>query len=359
MREQLENDLVLAITPYVDKSHMSEVKFAITIAVSQYDISKSETALTVYEGDINENIMKRFLAAKIAQGCSKRTITYYKSSVGFVLETIGKPYMDITADDIRLYLAQRIHSDGVSKATANNERRNLSSFYGWLQKEEILLKNPMNKIDTIKETKAKKKAYSLMDLEKIRMACRTKRESALVEFLISTWCRVSEVLEVKISDINGDKLTVHGKGDKYREVYLNAKAILAVDQYLKERHDNNPYLFAGSRCSASSSEFHEACIRNKTSFSLWYTVPELVNSGDNIPDPSIVENTIRNIGKRAGVENVHPHRFRRTGATMALRAGMPITTVSKLLGHESIETTQIYLDISDEELEQAHRKYVV
>lgn len=221
MKDELINDLTIALMPYVQDTQ--ELKMAITVVLGKYEVQKAETALTVYEGDINEQIMKRFIAAKIAQGCSMRTIKYYQTDITKSLMEIGKPYMDVTTDDIRYLLAVRIRRDGISKTTANNNRRNLSAFYGWLQKEEILLKNPMAKIDSIKETKKKKKAYSLLDLEKIRMGCRTNRERAMVEFLSSTWCRVAEMSEVKISDIGNGKVTVHGKGDKYRECFLNAR----------------------------------------------------------------------------------------------------------------------------------------
>ena len=358
MKSQLENELVIALTPYLSNLNVQDLKMRIEMTLADYEISKSEHALTVYEGDANELILKRFLSAKIAQGCSKRTIGYYRDTVARILECIGKSYNDVTADDIRLYLAMRIQKDGVSKATADNERRNLSAFYGWLQKEEILLKNPMTKVENIKITKTKKRAYSLMDLEKIRIGCRTKREKAMVEVLASTWCRVSEVLEMKISDIRGSELEVHGKGDKYRTVYFNARALLAIHEYLNERIDTSPYLFPGCVYKASQQEFKDLLKKNGVKRNEWYKIPEMV-SLNGIPDVSIIENTVRSIGKRAGVEKAHPHRFRRTGATMALRQGMPITTVSKLLGHESVETTQIYLDISDEELQQAHSKYVI
>lgn len=362
MKDQLENDLIVALASLIPNDRVQDAKMRITMAVSKYDVTLAETALTVWEGDKNELIFRRFFAAKLAKGLSKKTLGYYRHTLNWFFHTIEKNYDEVTADDIRLYLATRVQRDGVSKATANNERRNLSSFYGWLQTEEILLHNPMNKIDAIKETKKKKKAYSLLDLEKIRTGCRTSREKAIVEVLASTWCRVTELLEMKISDIEGDKLEVHGKGDKYRTVYLNARAQIALQGYLSERKDNSPYLFPGCRYTATSREFKDLLYaRGLTSLEergLWYTIPELVDDR-SLGDPSRIESVVRTIGARAGVDKVHPHRFRRTGATMALRQGMPITTVQKLLGHESLETTQIYLDVSDEDIEQAHRRYVV
>lgn len=356
MKRELEDDLVNTLSPYLKDISAQDMRMRIEMVLANYDVSKSERALTVFEGDINEAILKRFLAAKIAQGCSPRTITYYKNSITITLEKINKPYMDVTADDIRLYLAYRIHKDQVSKTTANNERRNLSAFYGWLQREEILLKNPMTKVDAVKVTKKKKKAFEQMEIEKLRDKCRSKRESAMIEILLSTWARVSEVVQVRIDDIHDNHLIVHGKGAKDREVYLNAKAILAIKNYLAERNDKNPYLFP--RCKYAGDVRKMSAGKQRKLECRWYTDPEFVHESNHM-EKSTLESIVREIGKRADVSNVHPHRFRRTGATIALRNGMPLIQVSKLLGHENIGTTQIYLDISDEELEQAHRRYVI
>ena len=352
MKEQLENELITAIQPYVKQGHEEDAKMHILMALSNYEVRKEETSLTIYEGDVNESILKRFLMAKIARGLSPRTVSYYKSSITMTLETIGKPYYEITPEDIRVYLALRVQRDGVSKTTANNERRNLSAFYCWLQKEEILLKNPMNKVEAIKETKKKKKAFEQIELERMRYACKTSMETALLEVMISTWARVTEIAEMRINEISGTKITVHGKGDKERDVYLSPKAQLALQTFLNERSDDNPYVFPRAKYAGDIQKFTKRG-RKKSE---WWKESELVGSGHR--DASTIESTIRRIGKDAGVPNAHPHRFRRTGATMALRSGMPLLTVSKLLGHENIGTTQIYLDISDKELEQAHEKWV-
>lgn len=356
MKKQLEDELFLAMQPYIADGMAPDVKLVITMCLGHYDVKEAETSLTVYEGDINALIMRRYLSAKVAQGCSRRTIQYYRDSVTRALERIGKPYMDITADDIRLYIATRIHQDKVSKTTANNDRRNLSAFYRWLQKEEVLLKNPMNKVDNIKTSKKKKHAFSTMDIEKIRYACKTTREVAIVETLLSTWCRVSELAEMKKSDIKGDTVTVHGKGDKYRVCYLNSKAILALQKYLDDRSDNNPYVFPRAKYAGDLAKMVKGVKRSVEAE--WYKIPEQVDESGHT-DLGTIESIIRNIGKKSGVENCHPHRFRRTGATMALRGGMPLIQVSKILGHEQITTTQIYLDVSDEELAQAHKKYAI
>lgn len=322
------NSLVMTVYPYVEEDELQKIKMQFDILLHDYEIRKTSTELTVYKGSVNDEMLVRFLRAKVARGCTKRTIGLYQVSARKVLEKIGKPYNEVTPDDLRYYIAYRISVDGVTKTTVGNEMRCLSSFYTWLRMEELLLKNPFDKVESIKKQKKKKKAFTQMEIEKIRAGCRTKKELAIVEMLLSTWCRVTELANIKISDIKDRKCTVLGKGDKYREVYINAKAEIALNMYLAERKDDSPYLFSGK----------------------W---------ADRAMNTRSIEDIVKDIGKRAGVENVHPHRFRRTGATMALRAGMPLMIVSKLMGHESVGTTQIYLDISDEELEASHEKYVV
>ena len=340
------NSLVMTVYPYVKGDELQQIKMQFDILLHDYDVKKMSTELTVYHGDVNDEILVRFLRAKVAKGCTNRTLDLYQKCVSKILAKVGKPYNEVTPDDLRYYIAYRLSRDGVTKTTVGNEMRSLSAFYTWLRTEEVLLKNPMDKVDNVRPTRKKKKAFTQMDVEKIRAGCRTKREQAIIEVLLSTWCRVTELVNMKISDIKGGKCIVHGKGDKYREVFINARAQIAISVYLAERKDTNPYLFPKRKDGVRSSA------------ALWYLEPG--NVDPYLPmDKSTVESMVRNLGKRVGVNNVHPHRFRRTGATMALRVGMPILQVSKLMGHESIETTQIYLDISSEELEASHAKYVL
>lgn len=357
-KEKIKDELIIALTPFLQPEYIEAVKAKITILMHGYEINQAENEIVVYEGDVNERIIKRYLMAKTAQGLSKRTIEVYQLGLELFFGEVQKPFSQITADDIRYWIALKLSRDGVSKTGVNNYRRYISAFYTWLQKEEILLKNPMNKVPPLKETKKKKHAFELLDLELIRMGCRDERQKAIVEMLASTWCRADELVNIKMEDIEEGRVLIHGKGDKYRYVFINARAKLAVEVYLNQRKDKNPYLFPRAKYHVGNADtyMHHAKETGTDAWS-WWKYPEMVDEDGHI-DQSTMGSIIRKIGKRAGVKKVHPHRFRRTGATMALRAGMPITTVSKLLGHESIETTQIYLDISDKDLEQAHEKYV-
>ena len=321
------------------------------ILLRNYEIKPLETQLAIRDDSINEHLLKRFLAAKMVKGCTKRTIDRYRKQISWTLNRINKTVTEITADDVRYYIALRLTQDRISKVSANNEILCLRTFFAWLNVEEIIPVNPMNKVDRIKTDKVKKKAFTDLECEKIRASCRSAMETAIVEVLLSTGCRVSELCGIRIDDIRDGKCIVHGKGNKDRTVYFTAKAELAIQRFLAERSDVNPYLFPGGIPLATSKNHSAYCKPT------WYQHPDLI--GDNARDKGAVEDTVRNIGKRAGVENVHPHRFRRTSATLALRRGMPIELVSKMLGHEQLSTTQIYLDLSEDELEAAHKKYVV
>ncbi len=355
MKENSKEELMVELVNALGKaSGLDELKMELSIILNDYDIKKRSREIIVYENDGTAEMIKKFMAVKLASGRTEETVKFYGKTLSSIFEKLNKPYDKVTTDDIRVYMAIRVQRDKVSKSTANNERRSLSSFYGWLQGEELLSVNPMAKVEPIKEPKKKKTAFSTYELELIRDACQTTKERCLVEVLISTWCRVSEVAQIRIDEINGDHIIVHGKGEKDREVFLNAKAQLMIKNYLAERSDDNPYLFPMAKCADDMSLFVKG--RTKEEQKNWHKDPTLVDETDHTKTATI-ESIIRRIGKKAGVMEAHPHRFRRTGATMALRAGMDLMLVSKILGHESIATTQIYLDISSDELMEAHKKY--
>jgi len=325
----------------------SNIADELFIIMNDYDITTRETAITVRNEDRNAYYFQKFLIAKTVKGCTDRTLDLYKKEIWKILMAIGKPVDEIESDDIRLYLALRQKRDGITKTTANNELRYLRSFFGYLQNEELIVRNPVAKLDSIKSDKVQKKAFTELEVEKIRNACENTLDIAVVEVLLSTGCRVTELVNIKKTDLKEDSLVVHGKGNKDRIVYLNAKAIMAITNYLNDRKDSNPYLFAGGFFGTPKKDCKE-----------WYKYSDRVDP-ERHTDIGTIQSKVRKLGKKAGIENTHPHRFRRTCATFALRRGMPIEQVSKMLGHEQIGTTQIYLDLSEDDLKQAHKKYVV
>lgn len=351
MREELINKILMIMqSENIGTEAINEIHNELVILFNDYEVQERETAVAVRNEDINIRCLKKFLIAKSVAGRTDQTIDYYKKILSRILDDINKSVDEITTDDIRYYLALRQRRDCISTTTAKNEMRCLSSFFAFLTAEELVAKNPCLKIEPIKEEKKQKKAFTELEVEQIRAACNCARETAIVELLMSTGCRVTELCTILLSDITGDRLIVHGKGRKDRTVYLNAKAQMALQFYVGERKDKNPYLFPKG-ASVTEANF---CGKKE----LWYQNPECVLPDEHV-DKGSIEKTVRKIGRRAGVEKVHPHRFRRTCATFALRRGMPIEQVSKMLGHEKIETTQIYLDLSEEELHQAHKKYVI
>lgn len=338
-----------------------KVKSNLIITLDNYEITSRCTEVSVVSEDDITKYLKMFLVSKRVSGRTDRTLMHYNNELKRFFNEVQKSPLEITSDDIKLYLAMKEVRDQISKVSQKNILRVISSFYQWMVKEEYILKNPMNKVDEIKVPKVKKDAFTEAQIEQLRLCIGNDiRMMCMFEILLSTWCRVSELSQIKIKEISEDResVLIHGKGIKDRICYINARAKIYLQRYLSERKDSNEYLFpkcsikVNDQESTISAECHKANVK----LCDWWKVPELV--GDGHIDKSSVESLIRKLGRRAKVEKTHPHRFRRTGATFALRRGMPIEQVSKILGHESIETTQIYLDISEQELAQAHRKYV-
>lgn len=351
MRNEVTLKIVEAILPQINKEDIKAIKDKIFIVLSEYEVQSRCTDIAIIDTSTNEFLIQKFMIAKMAAGRSDRTMKHYRSTLNSILNKINKSIPEITADDIRLYMALRERRDGISRVTVLNEWRVLSSFYTWAVNEEIIVKNPMAKVDAPKKQKTKKQAFTEIEVENMRNALTNNRDKCIFEMLLSTGCRVSELAQARLDEIEDDKILVHGKGAKDRIVYLNAKALLILKLYLAERKDDNPYLFPKM---ISVLKIKKPGVSHKE-MKEWYTNPANVDSGHM--DKSSIECVIRKLGRKCGVK-AHPHKFRRTCATWALKHGMPIEQVSKMLGHEDIGTTQIYLDLGEEELHQAHKKYV-
>ena len=340
----------------------------IYLQLHNVEIVPKVTDLVPYQGDVNEALLKRFIIAKKIKGCTERTLKGYYSRLRLVLAAIGKPATQIQPEDVQYYIAISMRR-GLAKQTIDGNRLAMSSFYAWLQREGIVNVNPMERVDKIKYQPRKEDAFTDDEIERMRAALRNWRERAIFETLLSTGCRVSELANIMLDDISGDEITVLGKGEKYRKVYLNAKASLAVERYLAERNDGNPYLFPACLYNAHDSHswhgensFVHAIKEKLGSASAdnmrsWYMYREFVDLKKQT-SIHVIRQTLQHVAAIAQVDNVHPHRFRRTCATMALQRGMPLELVSKMLGHNQLDTTKIYLTLNEEDLRQAHKKYV-
>lgn len=278
----------------------------------------------------NISYLDMFIAAKRIEGCSERTIEYYRSTIKTMLDTIDAPVRKMNTEMLREYLANYQEINNCGKVTIDNVRRNLSSFFSWLEEEDHILKSPIRRIHKIRTKKAVKEVISDENLEILRDGCTCKRDLAIVDMLISTGIRVGELVNLDIEDLNFEEreCIVYGKGDKERKVYFDARTKLHIQNYLAIRNDNNPALFV----------------------SLNAPYERLQISG--------VETRLRELGKQLNICNIHPHKFRRTMATKAIDKGMPIEQVQRLLGHQQIDTTMQYAMVNQSNVKTSHRKYI-
>ena len=278
----------------------------------------------------NDEYLRLFLDAKRIEGCSERTIQYYSVTVVRMLQKIETPVRKISTEEIRKYLVDYQKINDCSKVTVDNVRRNISSFFSWLEEEDYILKSPMRRIHKIKTKQPVKEIISDEAIELLRDHCQCPRDLAMIDLLYSTGIRVGELVNLNISDIDFEarECIVFGKGDKERKVYFDAKAKLHLLNYLHKRDDDNPALFV------TLDAPHE----------------RLKISG--------VEIRIRTLGRKLNMGKIHPHKFRRTMATRAIDKGMPIEQVQKLLGHSQIDTTMQYAIVNQTNVKTSHQKFI-
>ena len=274
--------------------------------------------------------LELFIAAKKIEGCSDRTLNYYKTTLENMLKQLDKKINNIETDDLRTYLSKYQSNNNCSKVTIDNVRRVLSSFFSWLEDENYIIKSPARRIHKIKTIQIVKETYTDEEIEIMRDSCTEIRDLALIDFLISTGARVGEVVKINKSDVNMQERTcvVMGKGGRQREIYFDARAKLHLEKYLSERNDNEEALFV------SLLEPH------------------------NRLNISGIEIRLRQLGKKINVNKVHPHKFRRTMATKAIDKGMPIEQVQVLLGHRKIDTTLQYAMVNQNNVRTSHKKYI-
>ena len=279
----------------------------------------------------NIEYMDMFISAKRIEGCSERTLAYYKTTIEHMLSIIVTPLRQIQTDDLRAYLAEYQLRNNCSKTTVDNIRRNLSSFFSWLEAEDYIIKSPIRRIHKIRTGSKVKETLSEECIEKLRDSCLQIRDLAMIDLLYSTGIRVGELVNLNIGDINFEEreCIVYGKGNKQRKVYFDAKTKVHLKRYLEQRKDYSEALFV-----TLDSPFERLKI-------------------------SGVEIRLRKLGRLASLDQrVHPHKFRRSMATRAIDKGMPIEQVQKLLGHQQIDTTMHYAMVNQSNVKISHRKFI-
>lgn len=328
MKNEVIRTILQQMSAYLDNRQMEELKGTLYICLQEYDVNKRQTEVIPYE-DQGRNYLNRFLLEKGSSGLSDKTLANYKLTVGMFLDYHNKAIGKYTDEDIICYLEIYRRLRKVSFSRIRNMQSALSSFFNWLYRRKYITVNPVACLDSIKVPKKIKHPFSPEELELMRMHCAEIRDMAIIETLYSTAVRVSELASLNRDDISFmDKdVTVTGKGNKQRVSYINASMGLYLRLYLESRTDDNPALFVSLKSP------HERLGKNG------------------------IEAILKRIGTAAGVQNVHPHRFRRTAATNLLERGMPIEQVSKLLGHVKLDTTQIYCTVAQESVKTSHQKY--
>lgn len=321
-------DVLRKMQDVLSEDQLTELKNVLDIVFAGCDLVENTSLRIVDQSWIDD--LEDFLMSKALEGKSVETVKRYRYELNRLLSYINKSVQNITANDISIYLRMYKRIRQVSNQTLKNVRTVYSSFFMWLRDHDRISKNPMLLVEDIKVETIIKKPFTDEEREKMFRSCTNVRDQALLEFLYSTAVRVSELARLNIEDISfGDKdLIVYGKGSKERHVYLNNRTNMYMQEYLNSRDDDNPALFVG------------------------------IKSPHNRMTKAGIEDVIRRIGRRAGVEKAHPHRFRRTAATNALNRGMPVQEVAEFLGHAKLETTMRYCTVNEEAVRYHHSKYL-
>ena len=334
MYEHLRND-------FLREAHDAQFPAeALTAAVrildevaTRYEIHDKEMALAVYNGEIPE-IVKLFIVCKKIEGLSQRTLDTYMRQLCIFFRSVNKSFIQISANDIRVYLYKYQQDRGCSNRSLDKYRGYLSTFFTWAVDEGYIDRNPMRTIQPIKFEKKPRQNLTQLELEYLRCACETPREKAIIEFLYSTGCRVAELAALKKTDVDWNARSVHlfGKGKKHRTSFINAKAEVSLQAYLDTRSDDCDFLFVTERKPYKGLT------------------------------TAAVQKIVRKVAARTANQiqkNVTPHVLRHTTATMAMQSGMPIVDISKLLGHTKVDTTMIYTHVNTIDVQAGHRKHIV
>lgn len=329
MKEQFVDRVVNGMLGVLDPEQFQRLKQVLWVQLQGLEIIVELSDVPAPAPGSNEQYVNMFLASKQVAGCSERTIRQYQYALRHFLLWLHKDVSEVVPADIWIYLAEYEKKSHAKKISVENERKKLSTFFSWMENQDYIRRSPMRKVERVRTESTMKKAFSAEEVELLRDACMQKQDLrglALIDVLVSTGMRVGELCRLNRDiDVGSGKITVYGKGGKQRTVYLNGKAKIHLQKYLDTRTDTGPELFRSQygRLSVSGVEY-----------------------------------ILKYIGQLAGVNDVYPHKFRRTMATWALHRGMPIEKLRILLGHSSVNTTLIYCVILDREVEAEHEKYV-
>lgn len=329
MKMELIDKVIQRMATVLDGGQLQELKAALVISLEGYQLTKEETSISTEVID-NWEYGRRFLQAISVAGKAKGTIEQYGMHIRILFSEVQKSVLEMTDEDLMLHLARQKYQRQLGNRYLNTKRMVFRSFFGWLRRKRYRCDNPAELLDQIKYDSTIKKPYTDEDRERIRCSCRRERDLALVDVLYSTAARVSEIVALNRSDIDfvENGCIVRGKGGKERPVYLNASAAYHLQMYLRSREDQNPALFVECR------KPHNRLTRNG------------------------IEAILRRLGAAAGVENVHPHRYRRTALTNAANRGMPLQDVQYLAGHASPDTTMIYCTVDRGKVKAEHKMYL-
>ena len=326
MKQQIIESIIQQMLQHLDNVQLQRLKSVLEHELFDCEI---KTQAKRDEDDGNQ-LLDSFITAKRIEGCSEKTLKYYRTTIENMIEAVGKSVRHIQTEDLRTYLTNYQQKNSPSRVTIDNIRRILSSFFSWLEDEDYVIKSPVRRIHKVKTATNVKETYTDEDLEKMRDNCVELRDLAIIDMLASTGMRIGEMVLLNKADIdfNERECVVFGKGDKERVVYFDARTKIHLRNYINSRTDENPALFVTLR-----SPF------------------ERIKIGG-------IETRLRKMGKELEIEKVHPHKFRRTLATMAIDKGMPIEQLQQLLGHKRIDTTLQYAMVKQSNVKQAHRKYI-
>lgn len=327
MKQQIITDVVQQMLPHLDNAQLKQLQKVLEYTLFGCEITRQDEKEATND---NLKLVDDFVAAKRIEGCSEKTLKYYRTTIDAMVASVDKSIRHIQTEDLRTYLTDYQNKNQSSRVTIDNIRRILSSFFSWLEDEDYILKSPVRRIHKVKTASNIKETYTDEELEKMRDNCTELRDLAIIDMLASTGIRIGEMVLLNKVDINFNEreCIVFGKGDKERIVYFDARAKIHLQNYIDSRTDDNPALFVTLRSPY-----------------------ERIKIGG-------IETRLREMGKALDIEKVHPHKFRRTLATMAIDKGMPIEQLQQLLGHKRIDTTLQYAMVKQSNVKQAHRKYL-